>query len=46
VSSAQISIMLTHQLTFDDLTSFRQEIIKLFSLQIIRHRSQLEYRYA
>jgi len=46
VSSAQISIMLTHQLTFDDLTSFRQEIIKLFSLRIVRHRSQLEYRYA
>jgi len=46
VGSAQISILLTHQLVFDDLKSFRQEIVKLFSLQIIRHRSQLEYRYA
>ena len=46
VSSAQISIMLTHQLRFDDLTSFRSEIVKLFSLEIVRRRSQLEYRYA
>jgi hypothetical protein len=46
VGSAQISIMLTHQLRFDDLTSFRSEIVKLFSLEIVRRRSQLEYRYA
>jgi hypothetical protein len=46
VSSAQISISLTHQLRFDDLTSSRLEIIKLFSLEIARRRSQLEYQYA
>jgi hypothetical protein len=46
VSSAQISISLTHQLRFDDLASFRPEIIKLFSLEIVRRRFQLEYRYA
>jgi hypothetical protein len=46
VSSAQINISLTHQLLIDDLTSFRSEIVKHFSLEIIRRRSQLEYRYA
>jgi hypothetical protein len=46
VSSAQISISLTHQLRFDDLASFRPEIIKLFSLEIVRRRFELEYRYA
>ena len=46
VSSAQISILLTHQLRIDDLTSFRPEIINLFSLEIVRRRSQLEYQYA
>jgi hypothetical protein len=30
----------------DDLTSFRAEIVSLSSLQIVRRRSQLEYRYA
>ena len=46
VSSAQISISLTYQLRIDDLTSFRPEIIKLFFLEIVRRRSQLEYQYA
>jgi hypothetical protein len=46
VTSAQISISLTHQLRFNDLTSFRPEIIKLFSLEIVHRRPQLEYRYA
>ena len=46
VSSAQINISLTHQLLIDDLASFRSEIIKHFSLEIIRRRSQLKYRYA
>ena len=46
VSSAQINIALTHQLSMNDLTSFRAEIIELFSLEIVRRRSQLEYRYA
>jgi hypothetical protein len=46
VSSAQISIMLTHHLIIDDMTSLRSEIVKLLSLEIVRHRPQLEYRYA
>jgi RecA/RadA recombinase len=46
VSSAQISISLTHQLSMDDLTSFRAEITELFSLRIARRRAQLEYQYA
>jgi hypothetical protein len=46
VSSAQINIALTHQLSMDDLTSSRAEIIELFSLEIVRRRPQLEYRYA
>jgi hypothetical protein len=46
VSSAQINITLTHHLLIDDMTSLRSEVIKLFSLEIIRHRPQLEYRYA
>jgi hypothetical protein len=46
VSSAQINIMLTHHLIIDDMTSLRSEIVKLLSLEIVRHRPQLEYRYA
>jgi len=46
VSSAQITILLTHQLIMNDLTSLRPEIIKHFSLSITRCRSALEYRYA
>ena len=46
VSSAQINIALEHHLLLDDMASLRSEIIKLFSLEIVRHRPQLQYRYA
>jgi hypothetical protein len=46
VSSAQISIALMHHLLIDDMTSLRSEITKFLSLEIIRQRPHLEYRYA
>ncbi|HEY1477852.1 MAG TPA: hypothetical protein VGF37_09220 [Chthoniobacterales bacterium] len=45
-SSAHVTISMTHQLYIDDLSSQREEIIKSVSLEIIRMRTQLEYRYA
>jgi RecA/RadA recombinase len=46
VSSAHITILMTHQLYIDDLSSQRNEIIKFVSLEIVRRRTPLEYRYA
>ena len=46
VSSAHLTISMTHQLYIDDLSSQRREIIKFVSLEIVRMRTQLEYRYA
>jgi RecA/RadA recombinase len=46
VSSAHITISMTHQLFIDDLSSQRQDISKFISLEIARARTPLEYRYA
>jgi hypothetical protein len=45
-SSSHVTISMTHQLYIDDLSSQREEIIKSVSLEIVRMRTQLEYRYA
>jgi hypothetical protein len=46
VSSAHLTISMTHQLYINDLSSQTREIIKFVSLEIVRMRTQLEYRYA
>lgn len=46
VSSAQINVALIHRLLIDDMTSLKSEIIKFFSLEIIRQRPNLDCRYA
>jgi hypothetical protein len=46
VSSAHLTILMTHQLCIDDLSSQRQDIIKFVSLEIVRRRTEREYRYA
>jgi hypothetical protein len=46
VTSAQISVTMTHQLCLDDLSTLRTDLIKFISLQIVRSRNQKEYRYA
>ncbi len=45
-SSAQITISMTHQLYINDLSSQMRDIVKLVSLEIVRMRTQPEYRYA
>ena len=46
VSSAHITILMTHQLCINDLSSQRREISKFVSLEIVRQRTRLEYRCA
>ena len=46
VSSAQITISMTHRLCIDDLSTQRTDLVKFISLEIIRSRTQQEYRYA
>jgi hypothetical protein len=45
-SSAHVTISMTSQLCMNDLSSQRQDIIQSVSLEIIRARTQPEYRYA
>ncbi len=46
VNSAQITISTMHRLCIDDLSTQRTDLVKFISLEIIRSRSQQEYRYA
>jgi hypothetical protein len=46
VPSAQITISTSHQLCMDDLSTQRTDLIKFIPLEIIRSRTQREYRYA
>ena len=45
-SSAYITISMTRQLCINDLSSQRRDIVQSVSLEIVRARTQLEYRYA
>jgi RecA/RadA recombinase len=46
VSSAHLTISMTHQLYIDDLSSQWREVFKFVSLEIVRMRTPLKYRYA
>jgi hypothetical protein len=46
VKSAQVTILTTHRLRLDDLSTERTDLIKFISLEIIRLRASREYRYA
>jgi hypothetical protein len=46
VINAQITISTMHRLCIDDLSTQRTDLIKFISLEIIRSRTQQEYRYA
>jgi len=46
VNSAQITISTMHRLSMDDLSTQRTDLIKFISLEMIRLRTQQEYRYA
>jgi len=45
-SSAHITISMTNHLNINDLSSQRGDIIRFISLEIVRARTSLEYRYA
>jgi hypothetical protein len=46
VNSAQITILTTHRLRLDDLSSARTDLLKFISLEIIGSGVPQEYRYA
>ncbi len=46
ITNAQITISLSRQLSIDDLSTRRSDLIKCISLKITRSRIQQEYRYA
>ncbi len=46
VVNAQITVSTLHRLSIDDLSTQRIDLIKFIRLEIIRSRTQQEYRYA